>query len=281
MPVSALIKMHHNQLTQTEKRLADFILQNQQQTVMSNIASLASATQLGEATIVRFCRKLGFSGFAELKRQLTAEQLQSLQPLTPPPHNPTEKYSLLDVARRLHQLNQASLDETLALQNNEGLEQAATLLLNASQVSVYGIGMSGISAREAKYRFMRIGMRIDAHTDNHTLLLNSSLVNQQDLVIAISHSGDTRDVVKALQNAKQNGACTLAITRYLHSPLTAFADVTLLTGGSQNRYESDASMIKSSQTYLIDLLFNMTLFINQGRSLDNFLEVMKQIEKEN
>ncbi|WP_318373913.1 MurR/RpiR family transcriptional regulator [Enterobacter sp.] len=278
MSISALIKMHHNQLTRTEQRLADYILAHQQQVIMRNIASLASATQLGEATIVRFCRKIGLAGFAALKRELTAEQLQSLQPL-PQSDSPAEQPSLLDVARRLHQLNQASLDETLALQSNATLEQTATLLLGASQINVYGIGMSGISALEAKYRFMRIGMRIDAHTDNHTMLLNSALVGKQDLVIGISHTGETRDLVDAFQNAKQNGASTLAITRYLHSPLTSFADVTLLTGGSQNRYESDASMIKASQTWLIDLLFNMAIFINQGRSIDNLLEVMKRIEK--
>ncbi|HDC4501861.1 TPA: MurR/RpiR family transcriptional regulator, partial [Enterobacter kobei] len=265
---NTLINTRINELTQTEIRIYQFIKNNRMRFIDMSIAKLADAMNVGEASIVRFCKKLGYKGLSELKTTLRLETDKDDTLLSKVTSLDEQTNSMRGIVQQLANDNYVVINETLALQEESSLLRAADCLSNARQVYFYGIGMSAISVLYAKYRFMRIMANVDALIDNHTMTLNSNNVGDKDVVVAISHSGETRDVVDALKRVKEKGAVTIVISKLKHSSLSQYADVVLLTGGTSNPYQSDSSTITAAQSFMVDVLFNALLFINQGGNVE-------------
>lgn len=277
IPLSSIIAMHSIELTKSERRIAAFINQNKSLVSYSNINKLASLVDVGEATIVRFCRKLGFDGYVDFKAHLHEEllEIESEDSHTTDALSPNS--SFIDVATKLHQLNTESFSETLALLNEGTIHRLVELLKAARNIYFYGLGFSGLIAMEGKYKLMRIGMRVDACTDEHMLLVNSSLVTHDDLIIAISNSGESAILLEAVAKAHENGARIVTITKYPNATINQFSTEVLLNCGLDHGLEIGSSTIKTSQIFLIDVLYNAYLFdrMDNGEEL-NWLRATKQ-----
>lgn len=276
---NTLINTRINELTQTEIRIYQFIKNNRMRFIDMSIAKLADAMNVGEASIIRFCKKLGYKGLSELKTTLRLETDKDDTLLSKVTSLDEQTNSMRGIVQQLAHDNYVVINETLALQEESSLLCAADCLSNARQVYFYGIGMSAISVLYAKYRFMRIMANVDALIDNHTMTLNSNNVGNKDVVVAISHSGETRDVVDALRRVKEKGAVTIVISKLKHSSLSQYADVVLLTGGTSNPYQSDSSTITAAQSFMVDVLFNALLFINQGGNVEKIISSLDIINK--
>lgn len=277
---NALVSTRCNELTQTELRIVEFIQGNRESFVSMSTSNLAKTVGVGEASIIRFTKKLGYKGLPELKNQLRAEIEEAVpQFATVTSMNETTD-SMQEIASQLAQSTHTAISDTLMLQSEETLDKVASHLNEASHIYFYGIGMSAISALHAKYRFMRVMSNVDALVDNHTLILNSNNVNEGDVVIAISHSGESKDTIDALKRVKERGATTIVISKFERSSLSQHADVILLTGGTSNPYESDSSTITAAQTYVLDLLFNGLVFVNQGRSISKLVDALNIIHQQ-
>lgn len=278
IPYQALVKVHSNSFTKAEKKIATFIEHNRHKVIISSISKLSNQIGVGEASLIRFCRKLGFSGIPEFKDHLSKDLSDSdVNEISIYPSLETTTNSFKEIATILHSFTQEALNETLKLQTESALDDAATMISRSNGLYFYGIGMSGVSALEAKYRFLRLGFRTDALTDNHTLILHSSNTRKGDVIIAFSHSGDSTDVERAIRVAKSNGADIILISKFKKTPLSQLADINLLTGGSENPFESDSSSIKSSQSYIIDVLYSSVVFINKGRSTRRVMDSLRLI----
>ena len=113
------------------------------------------------------------------------------------------------------------------------LERAADALLAARRVDIYGSGGGAIAALELQYKLMRVGVRAVPHTDAETQLISAALLSPVDLAVAISHSGESQDLLHALKVAKEAGARTVAITNHPASPLAVLADISLRTAAQE------------------------------------------------
>ncbi|EOX4942025.1 MurR/RpiR family transcriptional regulator [Vibrio alginolyticus] len=277
---NALVSTRCNELTQTELRIVEFIQGNKDSFVSMSTANLAKTVGVGEASIIRFTKKLGYKGLPELKSQLRDEIEKAVPQFTTVTSMDETTGSMQEIAIQLAQSTHTVINDTLLLQSENVLDNVASYLSKANHIYFYGIGMSAISALHAKYRFMRVISSVDAMVDNHTLILNSNNVNRGDVVIAISHSGESKDTVDALKRVKENGATTIVISKFERSSLSQYADVILLTGGTSNPYESDSSTITAAQIYVLDLLFNGLVFVNQGRSISKLVDVLNIINQQ-
>lgn len=119
------------------------------------------------------------------------------------------------------------------------------------------MGSSGITAEDAKNKFMRIGLQVDSTSNNHFMYMQAALMQEGDVVVGISHSGYSKEVIQALNIAKKNSATTIAITHNLRSPITHAADYVLINGNRQGQLQGDSMGTKIAQLFVLDLIYTL------------------------
>jgi len=244
-------------LTKAEQKVADTVLSNPEQLIYQTITELAEQSEVGETTVTRICRKLGFKGFKEFKMSV----VQYLSSLSEDMQEEIyEDDSPITIAQKISTMNSQSVANTTALMDNEGLQQCVNLLSNARKIFFFGVGSSGLTAQEAKYRFIRMGFDAEAASDAHILPMFASLTSEGDVVVGISNSGSTKEVVDALRLAKKNGCRIICISNHARSPMTQYADAVLV--GYARRYPfADASFASIlAQIHILDVLSTATAF---------------------
>ena len=217
-----LYNQNKDKLTKSENKLANYIAAHTERVIYDTIKSLGKATNTGDATIVRLCKKLGYSGFSDLKIALA-------------------------------QVLISSIEKTEELINPPTLKKAVSLLAKAQRIHIFGVGHSGESARDYERTWLRIGLIANAESDPHIQVQVATLLNKDDVVVGLSLSGHTKDTYDSLNVAKDYGAKILAITNDLTSPIAQLGDVSLQTSVSE--FMSIGSVAgQVSQLYLCDVL---------------------------
>lgn len=253
----------YNSLTKTEKRIATTILSSPQILCQCSLAEIAKQFDVGEATFIRFCRTLGFKGFTDFKLSLSIElatkEKQSNSLLE---SDISKNDDVPSIAAKLEVAINNVITETINLLDFVQLEKVVKSMQKANNVYLFGVGSSGVTAEDAKYKFMRIGLPVDATSNNHFMYMQSALMTNKDLVIGISHSGYSKETIEALSIAKKNGAKTVAITHNLRSPITLVADYVLINGNHQGQLQGDSIGTKIAQLFVLDLIY--TLLVQAG-----------------
>ncbi len=239
-------------LSPAEKKVADYVLSNAESTIYASITELADACGVGEASIIRFCHSIGFRGFQEFKLVL-AQDIGSSQEEMVTDISPSDDINAL--ARKVAFRSTKSVNDTLSILNLKELELGIDAIVKARKVEFYGVGASGFTALDAKYKFLRIGVYCDAFTDSHLQAMSAATLTSKDVVVGISQTGSTKDVVDSCKIAKDNGATVICITAYAKSPITRVADIILLTASQESPLGSGAIRSKIAQLYVLDLLF--------------------------
>jgi DNA-binding MurR/RpiR family transcriptional regulator len=212
-------------LRESERKIAEYVLEHASEVVYLSITELADRAGTSEATVIRFARQLGYSGYAALKIALALELRDATTRL------PSELAAGSDVAaikRRVLQLGVESLNDTAQLLDDRALEQAVAALVAAPRIEIYGVGSSAVAAQAAYAAFVQIGLPAHAIIDPHLQVISATQLGPGDVALAISQSGSSRDTVEALQQARDAGATCICITRYARSPITQVAQITLL-----------------------------------------------------
>lgn len=251
------IKSIFNSLTKSEQKVAEAILMDNERIIYSSITDFAEISGVGDATVLRFCRKIGFKSFQSFKLEL-AKELSSK-------HNPAvsilndginAKDSLEDIAKKTVNLNISAIHETLSLLSLDEIQKAVELMIAAKKIHFCGSGVSQITAQDAVYKFIRIGFDAETYIDYHMQLMQAALLTKDDLLVGISFSGSTKDTLEVLQNAKKAGAKVISITHHAKSPITKIADIVLLHGSKEDPLQGGAYPTKISQLIVIDILYN-------------------------
>ncbi|MEG9489640.1 MULTISPECIES: MurR/RpiR family transcriptional regulator [Mannheimia] len=247
-----------NSLTKTEKKIAAVILSQPELLSQCSLSEVSKHLDVGEATFIRFCRTLGFKGYTDFKLELAIElatQNQDKRVLldTDVSEGDTSK----DIANKLKNSLDSAISETINLLDFDVLEKVVQELRKAKRIFLFGVGSSGLTAEDAKHKLMRIGLQTDAVTNNHFMYMQAALVEEGDLVIGISHSGYSEEVVKSLRFSRANKATTVAITHNLRSPVTEEANYVLINGNRQGHMQGDSIGTKMSQLFVLDLIYTL------------------------
>jgi RpiR family carbohydrate utilization transcriptional regulator len=266
------IRSHYKALSPVQKKLADFVTSNREAIAALDLRQLAKRAKVSSATVTRFCRAIGFAGFHQFKIA-SAREVASV-PLV------FDDFDALDSDEsRINKVFAAyiqSLIDTRAMVTVSNLMEAADRIGRARNVAVFGSGSSGSIAVAASHRLSLLGISCQAHTDPYEQIIAASFLTQDDLAIAISHSGTSRITVDALRIASKKGAFTVAITNYANSPLTQTASLTLLTSLHEKRVHVATLTSRVAQLTLIDCLY-ITL---AARNEKKFAATTALIEKE-
>lgn len=252
--LTTLMEQRKNQFTKSELKLYHYIVNHFEKIMYQSLTEMANACQVGEATVLRFCRKLGYKGYQEFKLSV-ARELSFREE-----KNQDETY----VDKIKNNIIQ-TVEDTYKLVESLSLQKAVDEIFYAESVIVYGVSSSGIAGLDMQNRLMRIGLNIEAIVDSHNQMIRANSMNNKSVVIAISLTGSTKDIIDAIQISKKNGATIISITNYTESPLTEFSDIVLLTSAKENPLDSGALISKISQLYIIDLLCT-------GVSMKNYKE---------
>ncbi|MGC6585532.1 MurR/RpiR family transcriptional regulator [Paenibacillus sp. FSL W7-1279] len=242
MDIYMVIQQLYPTFSKKEQLVANYILQEGQSINNMNISVLANHVGVSNGTITHFCKKIGCNNFAELK-----VQLGRLRTATAPS---AEDNILIQVSK----FYQTVIERSNQLLDITYLHRLAEAIKSAARIYIYGIGSSGLSAKEMMLRLLRMGFNVQSITDSHLMLINSSILNENDFVIAISSSGETSVIVDATRIAKNNGCKVICLTSFSESTLAQQVDSFILVS---NTLFVDKERFVNSQfsvMYAIDIL---------------------------
>lgn len=245
--ITAIIQSAYGNMSVTERRIADFVLNSPEKIMFSSVTQVAEELEIAQSSITRFCQTIGLRGYQELKIRIA----QSSEQPARPGGDSEEEASL---SKKLAQISANSiLDASMSI-DQEALDEAVKLLAAARKIVVFGLGESGPMAQLLKIKLMGQGLTADAHVDVHLQAISAAHVESSDVAIGISQEGSTKDIVSALRSARANGAKTICITGQGKSPITEVSDLKLVCvqRGITNILESFKS--KASILYAIELL---------------------------
>lgn len=249
------INREYYQLTSAEKKIADYMLLQRQECQYMSISEMAEVADVAEATVSRFCRRLGYKGYSAFKLAVAGSG-SAQRPMSPLYGEIQAEDSLGDMCQKIYAADVDAITQTLSLINPGAVTRAADLILSADRVLCMGLGGSMVLAQEAAHLFSTALPNFYAVEDSHFQAIRCALLTPRDVVVYFSYSGSTRDVVDVMKIVQERGAKTILITRFPKSPGAACADVVLECGAREGPLQMGSVAARMGQLYLIDVLFN-------------------------
>jgi len=235
----------------SERIIADYVLEDPERVVQMSIAELARDANVGESTVMRFCRALDYKGYQEFKLRLAQDLVE---PVAYIHENISFDDSIAHLAQKTFQTNSRAVEDTQKSLDPAMVEVAAKALATARRIDLYGIGYSYFTTLDAKLKLTRLGLIADAYGDGHLQMMAAATLTVRDVSVGISHSGNTKDVVDALNAARKAGATTIAISNFSPSPITKAADIVLLTSSPETPLGGEVLTSRIAQLCVIDVL---------------------------
>jgi len=259
------------------RKVADVILRQPEMAIYASVNEVAAAAAVSEATVMRFCRILGFKGFQDFKIALAREMVIP----SPRFHEEVGGEGEDDgaVVRKVFQINGAALQDTLEILEIEPMQEAAQLLLNARQIMVIGVGGSGPAVAYAGNRFLLLGLKVYMCTDFYLMLMAASLLSREDVVLAISNLGTTREIVETVGIAREKEARVMCITNNSLSPLARTCNPALVTASREMTLPEEAVASLICQISILDALFALIAQARGTQSRKTLNEMEKALVK--
>lgn len=246
------IQHEYDDMNPKEKQICDFIRERKTDIIHMTITEVADKCGASEASVVRISKKLGYKGFQALKINIAQN---TVEPENQIHAELTRSSDYRSMASKVFSANIQTLEDTLKVLDLGQVEKAVELICRAKHLLFFGVGGSGPVAEDARHKFLKIGFLSHAMSDTHLQAMAASVLDEEDVLILISHSGATTSLVEVAQMARDCGAKTICITNFGVSPLRKKCDVHLHTSSVETAFKSDASASRIAELAIIDLLF--------------------------
>ena len=211
------------QLSKSERKIASIVLSNPTKVINQSISALSAEADVSLPTVNRFCKKLGFDGYPSFKIQI-AQELSTTNRMLIDRFNVDKDTP--DLVKRVMSDIQSTVVSVGQNLNPHSIDKATSMLASAKSITFFGLGGSGPVALDAQHKFFRFGIPVVAHTDYINQRMIVSMMNTDDILVLISFTGRTTEIVKTAKIAKSNGVKTIALTSK-DSPLAKLVDVVL------------------------------------------------------
>jgi len=253
MSVFSKIRTKYNTLSPAQKRVADYILQNQNEIAMLTISSLAKKCDTSETTIFRFLKKLDYDSY-QVFRVKAAQEISDEKPEAIY-EEINESDSIAAIRKKVTMSTSSAIQDLDNLVDDETIRRIIKLIKEADRILFYGIGASHAIAMDAYHKFARLGINAVNIRDSHMMNILSTHTNKNDLLFVVSHSGESVEVLEPVKLAKENDVKVVGITSYENSSLTKLVDELLLSSTNETKYRSDAMVSRIIQLVIIDILY--------------------------
>jgi DNA-binding MurR/RpiR family transcriptional regulator len=247
MPIDK-VKLNHIinskkvELSKTEKIIHKHVIEHPEQVVYDSLGNIAKKLEIGEASLVRYFKKLNYTSFNHFKMELY-KAIESLRETDNKPYIESVTSNLIEV-----------INKTKEVINYKDINTATKIILNSKQVLIAGMGISHTSALDMFSKFTRIGINAQVLSDSHFSYMYTAILDEKCCVILYSFSGETQEIVKLAQNCKERDIKVIVISNYINSTLHSYADVFIQTCGFENDFSSGFFGSKISQLYVSDVL---------------------------
>ncbi len=251
----------YNEMGKSEKRVADWLFSHSGEILPYSISDLAFKCESSEATIVRFSKRLGCSGYQELKLNLAKEhEKKVIAPII------TAEDGCFEIFEKVCNDAYMSLERTKKTLSPEAMSRAAEVISASRRVVLIGLGTSASVAEDAANKLLRAGCNSSAYADTHMQAIAVSQLKAGDTLIGISQSGSSKDIAEAMKTAKSRGAVTIAITSREKSPVARISDIVLLTDTEETRHSSLGLNSHLSRLVVVDALCYKIVYQNSARA---------------
>ncbi|EOC0476271.1 MurR/RpiR family transcriptional regulator [Cronobacter turicensis] len=228
----------------TQRKLGEYVLGEPARVLYLTITELARESDTSEASVTRLCRTLGCKGYTEFKMALALDVQRGQAPRA-------QNGDALDA---LVEESVQALRDTAQLLDRAMLERAAQALHQAGSVQIYGVAASAIIGEYLHYKLLRLGKPAHLFSDMHRASMNATTLGERDLVVAISSSGSTRDLLHAVKLARKAGAPVLTLSNTPRSPLASISDMLLVAAKPEGPLNAGALNAKVGAMLLVELL---------------------------
>jgi RpiR family transcriptional regulator, murPQ operon repressor len=254
---SVLIRLREvvQQSRGNEREIIKFILANPQDVTRLTIHELASATYTSPSSVVRFCKKNGFQGYKDFSKSLLIEVSTNSNTRIEDNNEITKFDSIEEIIEKVTLKNIISLQDTGNIIDAQAVDQAITLMHNAHNICLFGIGSSYNVGRDFQQKLIRLDRHITMSEDWHIQWLTARNMTKGDLGIVISYSGKTDEMIQCCKSMKANGVTMVCLTKYGTNPINEYADVKLYVAANESTFRSGAMSSRISQLNIIDILY--------------------------
>ncbi|CAM4499430.1 MAG: MurR/RpiR family transcriptional regulator [Paenibacillus macerans] len=242
-------------LTPVERMVAEYIMANLEEIPHLSIKSLAKLSKTSDASVLRFCKTMGYNGYRSFIVSISAalgsmddeekDQYTDIQPGD----------DLFTIIANISRNNMKSIEDTLSVLDRGEVARAVQALRESERIVFFGIGASGLVCRDGEQKFSRINKMCHSYTDGHSQLMAATLLGRGDAAIFVSNSGNTAEILETLEIARKNQATTIAITKYNKSELADKADILLGISTPEVTIRSGAMGSRIAMLTVIDMLF--------------------------
>ena len=245
------IKQKFDAFTKSEQKIAQYILDNPEAVVNSTIMELAELSHCSEATIVRFCRSMGYSGFLKFKISYAQNVVDPYKHL-----NPTfEKDDSTDkIIEKVFYNVKLALDQTKAILDNDTFQKAVAVIHDCKRLEIFGSGGSGIVAKDLQHKLLKIGIKCNTYEDIDLQLMSASLLGKGDVAMGISRSGTNSGTIECLKLAREAGATTIVLVSQGKSPILKYGDIVLRNATMETVFRSESVSGRIAQLVILDAL---------------------------
>lgn len=263
------IKTYQSQMPATMAKIAAVLIDDPKAPLNLSITELADRAGTSAASVTRFCRMIGYSGYSPLRVGIAedvgrggaqaawiADIGRSFGPDDPPD----------DIQRTLLNTHVRSLQTTAGLLDLPTAVRVAEAIAKSPHVDVYGVGGSALTALEIEARLYRIGINVHPWAEVHNGLTSAAILDRKCVAIGISNTGRTDETIQMLTVAKASGARTVAITGNPDSPLARLADDVLIAASPDGYLQPADLSARHCQLFVVDLLYLLVAQSNFDRT---------------
>ena len=269
-------------LRPSERRVAEFVLSDPVTCVDLTITSLAERCRTSVASVVRFCRTLGFSGYSDFRRELASsvgrDQVTrgrfSVSDSDIAPEDNAQ-----DVVAKIAFHEARAIEATAAAVDLDTLDRVAAAIIAAPRIDIYGVASSGLAAGDLQQKLHRLGLVSYSWNDVHLALTSAALLSKGCVAIGFSHTGLTVETADTLAASRTAGATTVLVTNFPNSPIARDVDYVLTTSASETLYRPGAMSGRIAQLAVIDFLFVRVAQQLHGRTAHSLQSTYDAVQK--
>jgi DNA-binding MurR/RpiR family transcriptional regulator len=217
------LSSHSNKLSLQEHKVAQYLVKHKKSFREMTMKEIAGAVSVSEATVVRFCHRLGYGGLKDFKIAMASDLAVTEKPLV-------SDQNISDPVRVLHETIYryiTCLQDTVLLDNAEAFDQAVTIIMQAPKIDVYGVGGSISSISFLRHMLIKVGIRVNECHSVHTQQLSAATLNVKDAVIVISNKGESGELVQTIPKIRERGVVVICVTSRPFSPIAQMSNIVL------------------------------------------------------
>ena len=246
-------------LPRAEKCFAQALVENPEAISHMTLAEIAKESNSSDASIIRFCKRLGYHGYLELKAAVASALSQEKTVFD---GNVSSADTIEDIMKKVFQSNVQTLQNTMVMAD-ENYQKAVDALVNAKSIQFFGVGDAYAACQFTFMKFCRLGVISSAQSDVMMQFTVANNLGPGDVALAVSYEGRSRNVVQAMSIAKKRGATTICITKMSKSPLLKYTDIPLYIAINDLSVDREKVTRRVADQFVLDILY--LGYINQKK----------------